>query len=330
MPTLIVQIPCFNEEDTLPRTLAQIPRRIEGVDRVEILIVDDGCTDATVEVARRLGVEHIIHHTRNQGLASAFRTGLDACLRLGADIIVNTDADNQYDGRDIPQLIAPILAGAADIVVGDRQTDRLEHFSFTKKKLQNFGSSVVRSFSGTTVPDAVSGFRALSREAALQINILSSFSYTIEMLIQAGNKGLKVASVPVRVTGKTRQSRLYRSVRHFVQRSAATLLRSYAMYRPLRVFSWIGVVLCAVGAAPIVRFLWFYVQGAGGGHIQSLVLGGVLVVMGFMAFLVGLVADLIAFNRQLLETILGKVRRMEAEAQETRTSERVKAAGRLG
>lgn len=308
---VIIQIPCFNEEDNLPQTLAALPRHMDGVDTVEVLVIDDGSRDATAEVARRHGVDYIVRHTGNRGLASAFRSGIDACLQLGADIIVNTDADNQYDGRDIPKLIQPLLEGRADVVIGDRQTDSVAHFSFAKKRLQKFGSWVVRTFSDVDVPDAVSGFRALTRDAARQINILSSFSYTIEMLLQAGKKRMAVASVPIRVNDKTRESRLYSTVTQFIQRSVAILLRIYAMYHPLKVLLLASSTLMLLGALPILRFLYFFFNGDGDGHIQSLILGGVLVTMGFMAFLVGLVADLIAFNRQLMEMTLEKVRRLE-------------------
>ena len=311
---VIIQIPCFNEEEHLPATLADLPRSIEGIDEIEVLVIDDGSSDRTSEVAREHGAHHVVRHTRNRGLAAAFRSGVDACLRLGADIIVNTDADNQYAGGDVETLIAPILAGRADIVVGDRRTDTIDHFSRSKKKLQRLGSFVVRSLSRTRVPDAVSGFRAISKGAALRVNVLSEFSYTIEMLIQAGNSGIAVASVPIGVNPQTRESRLASSASVFVQRSMVTLLRSYAMYRPLRVFTYIGLILSVIGAAPILRFLFYYFQGAGDGHIQSLVLGGVLVIMGFLAFLIGLVADLIGFNRKLLETLLEKVRVLEVAA----------------
>ena len=308
---LIVQIPCFNEELTLPDTVRDIPRHIEGVDAVEILIVDDGSRDRTSEVARELGVDHIIRHRRNRGLARTFRTAIEASLARGADIIVNTDGDNQYAGSDIPALIRPILEGRADIVVGDRQTGAVPHFSRAKKLLQAAGSAVVRRLSGVDIPDAVSGFRAISREAALNLNIVSSFSYTIEMLIQAGKKRLAVASVPVGTNAKTRESRLFRSVPEFIGRSLATIVRMYAMYQPLRVFFWIGFALCTLGALPIVRFLYFYALGDGVGHVQSLVLGGVLLMIGFVTFLIGLVADLINFNRQLIEMLLQKVARLE-------------------
>lgn len=308
---LIVQIPCYNEEKTLPQTVADIPRRIDGVDEVEILIIDDGSTDRTAEVAREVGVDHIVQHKNNKGLARGFRTGIDACLRLGADIIVNTDGDNQYAGNDIPKLIRPVLEGEADIVIGDRQTRKVQHFSAGKKTLQALGSFAVRSLSGTEVPDAVSGFRAFSREAALQLNIVSPFSYTIEMLIQAGKKQMAVSSVPIGTNPRTRESRLVRSIPHFIERSATTMVRMYTMYKPLRMFFYIGLTLTLLGGLPIARFIYLYFIGEHAGHIQSLILGGALVVIGFVTFLIGLVADLINFNRQLIEMTLEKVRRME-------------------
>jgi glycosyltransferase involved in cell wall biosynthesis len=293
--------------------VADIPRRIDGVDSVEVLIIDDGSTDRTADVARAAGVDHYVRHPRNRGLARTFRTGIDACLSLGADIIVNTDGDNQYAGADIPQLIRPILDRQADIVVGDRQTARLDHFSPLKKRLQAMGSWVVRQLSATTVPDAVSGFRAISRDAAFQLNILSNFSYTIEMLISAGRRGMAIASVPVRTNRTDRPSRLFRSIPRFMARSGTTILRMFAMYKPLRIFLLMGLALSIAGAIPVLRFLYFWAIGDGAGHVQSLILGGVLLVIGFMTLLIGLVADLISFNRQLLEMVLEKMRRLELE-----------------
>lgn len=310
---LIVQIPCLNEQHTLPGTVADIPRDIPGVDKVEVLIIDDGSTDRTVEVAREIGVDHIVRHRNTKGLAPTFRTGIDACLRRGADIIVNTDGDNQYCGADIPALIGPILRGEADIVVGDRQTQTVTHFSTFKKFLQKHGSAIVRRVSRTEIPDAVSGFRAISREAALHLNIVSPFSYTIEMLIQAGRKKMAVASVPVRTNAKTRDSRLFRSIPQFLERSLTTMVRMYSMYRPLKFFVAIGALITFGGILPVIRFLYLYAIGQGDGHIQSLVLGGALLVIGLMTFLIGLVADLIGFNRQLIEMTLEKVRRIELE-----------------
>lgn len=313
MVKLIVQIPCFDEEQTLPLTLAAIPREIPGIDRVEILVIDDGSRDGTAEVARRLGVDHVVRHPVNRGLAQAFQTGLDHALRHGADIVVNTDADNQYPGAAIPDLVRPILEGRADLVVGDRQTQSLEHFSALKRWLQRFGSFVVRRLSGIDVPDAVSGFRALSREAALRTTILSSFSYTTEQLIQAGHKNLTVVSVPSGANPGTRPSRLFRSVPRFIASTAATMVRTYTMYRPLALYSGVGLLLAVTGVAPIVRFLWFYFSGEGSGHVQSLVLGGSLLVLGFVTFLIGVVADLVAVNRRLIELTIEKVRQLEAD-----------------
>ncbi len=310
---VIVQIPCYNEEATLPLTVADIPRQIEGIDKVEILVIDDGSTDRTVEVARRLGVDHIVCNKINMGLARSFRRGLEACIQLGADVIVNTDGDNQYAGEDIPKLIRPIVEGRADMVIGDRQTSKIPHFSRTKKLLQWLGSGVVRKLAGVWVPDAVSGFRAFSREAAIKLNIVSSFSYTIETVIQAGKRDIAIISIPVQTNPKTRESRLFTSIPKFIERQVSTIVRMYAMYQPMKVFFYIGTFLTIIGVIPILRFLYFYFMGSGDGHLQSLVLGGVLLMMGFIAYLAGLVADLIGFNRQLLEMTLEKVRRMELE-----------------
>lgn len=308
---LIIQIPCFNEEHTLPQTLRELPVQIDGIDIIETLIIDDGSKDRTVEVAIALGVSHIVRNTINRGLAKSFQTGLDACLRLGANIIVNTDGDNQYAGSDIAKLVRPILDGKAEIVIGDRQTDTLKQFSALKRLLQKLGGKVVRQLSGTEIPDVVSGFRAISREAALKLNIISPFSYTIEMVIQAGKKNMAIAHVPVTVNPKTRDSRLFRSMPVFIARQLSSMIRMYGMYEPLRVFFYIGALLSFIGALPIIRFLFFYFTGNGDGHLQSLVLGGVLLIMGFLTFVLGLLADLISFNRQLIEIALEKVRRIE-------------------
>ncbi|MFC1821541.1 glycosyltransferase family 2 protein [Thermodesulfobacteriota bacterium] len=310
---LIVQIPCHNEEKTLPLTVRDLPREIEGIDTVEILVIDDGSTDRTVEVAKEIGVDHIIKNPNNRGLARAFQAGLDASLRLGADIIVNTDGDNQYKGEYLPKLIAPILAGEADIVVADRQTDRIPHFSATKKRLQKIGSFLVRFLSETEVADAVSGFRAFSRDAAMQMNILSPYTYTIETVIQAGKKHLAVTNVKVETNPATRRSRLFKNLPNYLERSISTMIRMYTMYQPLRTFFYIGCILILCGFIPSTRFLIFYLKGQGGGHIQSLILAAVLFIVGFQALMIGLVADVISFNRRIIEETLLRVRRIELD-----------------
>ena len=318
---LIIQIPCLNEEETLPQTLVDLPRAIPGVDKVEILIIDDGSTDRTVEVARRFGVHHIVRNGTNRGLARSFARGIEEALRQGADIIVNTDGDNQYRGEDIAKLVAPIVAGEADMVIGDRQTAKIAHFSPGKKLLQRLGSAAVSTLAGARIPDAVSGFRAISREAAIKTNIVSPFSYTIEAVLQAGRKKMAIVSVPVGTNAKTRESRLFTNIPHFVTRQLKTLLQMYVMYSPLRAFCSLGLVLAVIGVAPIARFVWFYFSGDGTGHLQSLVLGGVLCVMAFIAFTAGLLADVVSRNRQLLELTLEKVRRLELAAHDAPAEE---------
>ena len=307
---LIVQIPCLNEEASLPATLQAIPRSIPGIDAVEVLIVDDGSTDRTAEVARAHGADHVVRFTNTKGLAQGFMAGLDACLRLGADVIVNTDADNQYPGHEIPRLIAPILSGEADMVVGDRSVTEVAHFSWTKKRLQTLGSWVVRKVSGTSVPDTTSGFRALTREAALRINIVSEFTYTLESIIQAGKKKMAVAHLPV-ATRETRPSRLFGSTWEYVKRSGATILRIYAMYEPLKVFVLLGSALFATGLALGLRYAWFWWQGSITGHVQSAILSVLLLILGFQTLQWGIMADLVASNRKLIEDLLYRVRKME-------------------
>jgi glycosyltransferase involved in cell wall biosynthesis len=308
---LIIQIPCFNEADTLPLTLNDLPDRVEGVDQIEILVVDDGSTDGTSEVARDLGVDHILKLPQNRGLANAFRLGLEESLRLGADVIVNTDGDNQYRGEYIPALVKPILDGHAQIVIGDRQVDTIADFSAIKKRLQKLGSWVVRWTSGTAVPDATSGFRAISREAALQLVVFSNYTYTLETIIQAGKKGLTVTSIPVQTNVKLRESRLMRSITQYIVKSTGTILRIFLMYEALRVFLSLGLVLSTGGTLLLIRFAYFYIIGQGQGHVQSLIVAAILVMLGFQTFLLGLLADLIARNRQLTEEIGYRLRKME-------------------
>ncbi len=317
---LIIQIPCYNEEATLPETVAALPQAIPGVDIIEILIVDDGSHDRTVEVAQTLGIHHILRKVRNQGLAQAFISGLQAALTAGADIIVNTDADNQYYGGDIPQLVAPILAGEADIVIGDRGMNQHPYFSPLKRRLQQVGSWVVSMAAGGRIPDATSGFRALSREAAMRTLVLSEYSYTLETLIQAGSRHMAVTHVPIRVNPQTRPSRLMRSLSHFLTNSTATILRAYTMYRPLRVFLLLGGVLVTAGLALGVRFLYFYFTKPGAGHVQSLILMAVLLLMGFQAGLIGILADLVNFNRKIQEETLYRIRRIELEMEKRQTT----------
>ncbi len=307
---LVVQIPSLNEEDALPRTLADIPRSIPGVDVVEVLVIDDGSSDRTAQIAREHGADHVVRFTRRKGLAYGFMAGLDACLRVGADIIVNTDADNQYPGHEIPRLIEPILRGEADLVIGDRGVSEVAHFSWTKRRLQTLGSWVVRKVSGTNVPDTTSGFRALNREAALRINIVSEFTYTLESIIQAGKKKLAVTSRPIEARA-TRPSRLFGSTWEYVKRSAATILRIYAMYEPLKVFVLLGSALFGAGLLLGLRYAWFWWQGEVRGHFQSAILSVLLLILGFQTFQWGVMADLVASNRKLIEDLLYRVRRVE-------------------
>ena len=313
MTALSIVIPVFNEAENLPDTLVALPRRIAGIDQIEVLVIDDGSHDGTAEVARRFGVQHVVRHRRNRGLAAAFQSGLDAALAAGADIVVNTDADGQYEGADIAKLVAPIVAHEADIVIGDRGVANNAHFGPFKRLLQRMGSSVVRRLSRTEVTDAVSGFRAISRAAAQRITITTEFSYTTDMLIQAGRKRLKIVSVPIRTHAAVRPSRLFTSIPQFISRQLMTMARAYATYNPLRTFALIGSVIATLGLLPILRFLYFWATGDGQGHIQSLVLGGSLLVLGVLTGLMGVLADLIGANRKLLEATLKHVRQLEEQ-----------------
>ena len=311
---LVVQIPCLNEEATLSDTVRGIPREIPGIASVEIQVIDDGSTDRTVEVARSLGVDHVVSHPRNKGLAASFQSGIENALALGADIVVNTDGDNQYNGASIPDLVRPIVEGRADIVVGDRNPGGNAEFPLSKRLFQRLGSRTVRALAGLDISDAVSGFRAYSREAAMRINVMTRFSYTVETLIHAGQGGLTVVSVPVRVNGMTRPSRLFRSNVQFMRKQAVTMLRSCVMYRPLSAFLVLGLTMLAIGAMPVARFLWLYAIGEGDGHVQSLVLGGVFLLAGYLTVVIAFLSDTIATNRRLLEATLLRLRRLEGDA----------------
>ncbi|GAB6142728.1 glycosyltransferase family 2 protein [Desulfocicer niacini] len=298
---LIIQIPCYNEADTLAVTLAALPRQVPGFKTVKWLIIDDGSSDDTVGVAKENGVDHIVTHTRNQGLAHAFMTGLDACLHLGADIIVNTDADNQYNATNIPELTAPLLEGKADIVIGCRPIETIKHFSPAKKILQKLGSWVVRGVSNTNITDAPSGFRAFSRTAALQMMVFNDYTYTLETIIQAGQKNMAIISVPIQVNKDLRPSRLVKNIPSYIKRSISTIIRIFVIYRPFRFFGSIGAALFGFGFLIGLRFLWYYLQNDGDGHIQSLILASILMGMGFQSILIAFIADLLAANRKLME-----------------------------
>lgn len=313
MRKLVIQIPCYNEQEVLGATLDALPRQIPGIDRVEVLVIDDGSTDRTSEVAREHGANHVIRFTVNRGLARAFMAGLDHAIKAGADIIVNTDADNQYNSDDIPALIAPILMGQAEIVVGERPIGEIDHFSPLKKILQKTGSWVVRMASRTDVVDAPSGFRAMTREAAMRLNVFDSYTYTLETIIQAGRKNMAIRSVPVRVNSQIRPSRLIRSIPDYLRRSFFTIARIFMTYRPFRFFALLGLLSIAVGLIPSVRFLYYYFTASGAGHIQSLIFGVLFLGNGFALIVVGLIADLIGINRQLLEELRWRIRTIEYE-----------------
>lgn len=308
---LIIQIPCLNEEETLPATFADLPKYIQGVDIIEYLIIDDGSSDRTVEVAKELGVHHIVSFPKNRGLASAFEAGVQKCLKEGADIIVNTDGDNQYCGSDIEKLIKPILEGSADVVVGNRQTGSISHFSAGKRILQTIGTFVTNKLAKTQIDDAVSGFRAFSREASMNLNILTNFSYTTESLIQLGHKKFAIVSVQIRTNGKLRESRLFKSIPHFLISQITTIIRVYAHYQALKIFTLFGIIVSLPGMFGILRFIYFYFTTSGSGKIQSLIISVMLILIGVVIILVGILADMISNNRKLIEKLIANSQRNE-------------------
>ncbi|MDD6628147.1 MAG: glycosyltransferase family 2 protein [Lachnospiraceae bacterium] len=310
---LIIQIPCYNEAETLEIALNDLPKLIDGIDEIEYLIINDGSKDNTVEVAKNWGVHHVVSFAQNKGLAKGFMAGLDACLANGADIIVNTDADNQYCAEDIPKLIQPILEHKADIVIGERPIDETEHFSWIKKKLQHFGSWVVRKASHTDIPDAPSGFRAFSREAAMHINVINDYTYTLETIVQAGRNKMAITSVPVRTNPELRESRLFHSIWGYVKKSILTIIRALMMYKPLYCFTMVAAVPSLIGVLIGIRFMVYYFMGRGNGHTQSLMLACTLLIIGFITFVIGMLADVISANRKILEDTQYHVRKMEYE-----------------
>jgi len=311
---LIIQIPCYNEEKTLPETIADLPHKIDGIDTIEYLIINDGSSDRTVETARECGVHHIISFKANRGLANAFASGIDASLRLGADIIVNTDADNQYSGADIEKLVAPIINNKAEIVIGERPIMKTKHFSPMKKRMQKFGSFVVRVASGTKVPDAPSGFRAYSREAALRLNVINNYTYTLETIIQAGHSRVPMTSVPINTNAETRKSRLFKSTWSYIRRSMVVIVRSMIMYRPLKIFATIGGLTSATGLAFIIRWIILSVLNRGDGNIQSLILAAMLIMIGVQFIIAGMQADIISANRKILEDVQYRVRKLDYDS----------------
>ncbi len=313
---LIIQIPCYNEAETLRIALNDLPKEIRGVDQIEYLIIDDGCSDDTVEVARNWGVHYVVSFTKNKGLARGFMAGLDACLCNGADIIVNTDADNQYCGADIEQLIRPILDHNADIVIGERPIDNTEHFSWMKKKLQHLGSWVVRKASNTDIPDAPSGFRAFSRDAAMHLNVINEYTYTLETIVQAGRNKMAITSVPIHTNPELRKSRLFQSMFGYIKKSMLTIFRALMMYKPLYCFTIIALIPSIIGFSVGVRFLVYYFSGNGNGHTQSLILACTLLIIGFVTFVIGMLADVISANRKILEDVQYRLRKLEYKEEE--------------
>lgn len=308
---LIIQIPCYNEAETLEIALNDLPKQIDGIDEIEYLVINDGSSDDTEKVALEWGVHYVVHFKRNLGLAKGFLAGIDLALRHGADIIVNTDADNQYSGSDIPKLIQPILRKEADIVIGERPIDEIEEFSFVKKKLQKFGSWVVRAASKTDIPDAPSGFRAYSRKAAMRVNVHNEYTYTLETIVQAGRNKMAITSVPVHTNPELRESRLMNSMAAYIKKSMLTILRAVLMYKPMKVFTMISSVFIFVGMTIGMRFLFFYFSGNGGGHVQSLILATMMIIIGFQTFVTGLQADIISANRKILEDVQFRVKKLE-------------------
>ncbi|MCK4798585.1 MAG: glycosyltransferase family 2 protein [Spirochaetes bacterium] len=313
---VIIQIPCYNEALALPLILKELPRQLQGVEEVEWLVINDGSIDNTVEIARKNGVDHIVSFTKNQGLAYGFMAGIEECIKLGADIIVNTDADNQYNTKDIPKLIKPILEGRADIVVGARPISEIKHFSPIKKILQKLGSWTVRVASHTRIPDAPSGFRAISREAAMRLNVFNNYTYTLETIIQAGRKNMAIMSVPIRVNGNTRPSRLVRSIPNYIIKSIITMIRIFVVYKPFRFFASLGIFLFILGLIPGIRFLYYFFAKGGSGHVQSLILSAILIIMGVQMGVLALIGDLLAVNRSLIEDIQYKMRKYESKNKE--------------
>ncbi len=308
---LIIQIPCYNEAETLEVALNDLPKHIDGIDEIEYLIINDGSKDDTVRVAKEWGVQHVVNFSRNRGLAKGFIAGLDGCLRCGADIIVNTDADDQYKGEDIEKIVRPILDGEADIVIGARPIDDTEHFSYVKKKLQHLGSWTVRKASKTDIPDAPSGFRAYSRDAAMRMNVVNDYTYTLETIVQAGRERIPMTSVPIRTNGELRPSRLFHSIWGYVKKSMLTIVRAYVMYRPLKAFTLLSLPFTLIGLAIGCRFLYFMSQGSSGGHVQSLILACTLIIIGVLILIMGVMADTIAANRRILQDVQYHVKRIE-------------------